>query len=102
MYKFILLLISSIFIIACSEQQPTAPIEQQPTASIEQQPTASIELKKTSAQCVELRNEWQRLALDGRSEAEQYLAEYKDGGCLKTCGRLVEDTDTVEKETWCN
>ena len=96
MYKSILLLISSILITACSEQ-PNSLNEQSQTS----------DLKKTEAQCVELRNEWQRLQLSGFNDndlkkSEEYLASYKDGGCLETCGRLVEDTDTPEKETWCN
>ncbi len=56
--------------------------------------------------CIQLRNEWNKLqsSYDEKDwkKSEQYLADYKSAGCIEKCGRMVEDTDTPEKETWCN
>lgn len=57
------------------------------------------------AQCVELRNNWNKLQNSNDEKdwkkSEEYLADYKKAGCFEKCGRMVEDKETVEKEVKC-
>lgn len=56
-------------------------------------------------QCIQLRTEWNKLQSSSDEkdwkESEKYLADYKNAGCFEKCGRMVEDTDTSEKEVKC-
>jgi len=65
--------------------------------------TANSEADK--AQCIQLRNEWNKLQNSYNEKdwkkSEEYLAEYKNAGCFEKCGRMVEDKETVEKEVKC-
>lgn len=58
------------------------------------------------SECVELRNQWKSImelnvTTKNEEQAFKIRNEYKNKGCFETCGRLIEDTDTIEKETWC-
>ncbi len=65
-------------------------------------PNEEQESMDIESQCVTLRNDWQAKAMSDFGQAETLREEYKNKGCFEKCGRLVEDTDTTEKETWCN
>ncbi|NAR48524.1 hypothetical protein GPS60_12970 [Acinetobacter haemolyticus] len=65
----------------------------------------SKEKNVTEKQCVQIRNEWNKLQKSSNEKdwkkSEQYLADYKNSGCFEKCGQMVEDTDTIEKEVRC-
>ncbi|MFW2047252.1 hypothetical protein [Acinetobacter variabilis] len=73
-----------------------------PKESLENKPDSS---EADKAQCVQLRNEWNKLQNSNDEKdwkkSEEYLADYKNAGCFEKCGRMVEDKETAEKEVEC-
>ncbi len=65
-------------------------------------PASTSTLTAAQRACVDLRNQWNAIVAKDFARAERIQADYRSAGCYTTCGMLVEDTDTVRRETWCD